>query len=249
MPPPVASRGGPTEAQILFRHALGGAMRREWVTDAITAANVAVFLMMVISGVSALLPTAPELVGWGANFAPLTRRGDWWRLFSSMFVHGGLIHLGFNTYALLMVGRMVERVYGHVGYALLYLFAGLTGSAASALIGSVPSVGASGAIFGVFGALLAFLLRRRALVPMQVLARLRSAVLTFVLFNVAFGFAVPGIDNAAHLGGLAGGFVAGIALAPDLHEARLRRPWALFPVVVLLGAAVVWLVGFTDLMA
>src|SRR5690606_18545729 len=116
---------------------------------------------------------------------------------------------------------------GHAGYLLLYLFAGLTGSAASAIFSGGPSVGASGAIFGIFGALLAFLLRRRALIPMTVLVGVRSAALSFVLFNVAFGFAVPGIDNAAHLGGLAGGFVAGLALAPNLRADRLARPWAL----------------------
>src|SRR5690606_3233599 len=160
---------GPTDAQIHFRRALGGAMRREWITDALVAANVAVFVLMVVSGVSALSPTGQELLGWGANYAPLTLAGEWWRLFSSVFVHAGLIHLGFNTYALLLAGRMVERVYGHAGYLLLYLFAGLTGSAASAIFSGGPSVGASGAIFGIFGALLAFLLRRRALIPMTVL--------------------------------------------------------------------------------
>lgn len=227
-----------------MRYALGEAMRREWVTDALLAANVTVWLLMVVNGVDALFPGAVELLGWGANYPPLTRGGEWWRLLSSVFVHAGLIHLAFNSYALLLAGRTVERVFGHAGYLLLYLFAGLTGSAASTIFSGAVSVGASGAIFGVFGALLAFLLRRRSLIPGAVFKGLRSLVLTFVLFNVAFGFAMPGIDNAAHLGGLAGGFVAGLLLVPNLRDGRLTRPWALFPVVVLLGAAVIYVIGF-----
>lgn len=255
-PPPSDARnpgplhpGGFTEAQIRFGRALGEAMRREWVIDVIAVSNIAVYALMVLAGVSAFSPSARELLGWGANYAPLTRDGEWWRLFTSVFVHGGLVHLGFNTYALLVAGRLVERVFGHAGIALVYLFAGLTGSASSTLTGSVPSVGASGAIFGIFGALLSFLLIRRALVPMSLLRRLRSAVLTFVAVNVAFGVLVPGIDNAAHLGGLAGGFVAGLLLAPTLKGTSIERPWARYPVVVVVGGAIVWAVAFTRVLA
>ncbi|MCZ7680994.1 MAG: rhomboid family intramembrane serine protease [Sandaracinaceae bacterium] len=133
LPAPRARPAGPTEAQIRFRAALQGAMRREWVTDLLVASNVLVLGWMVLSGVSPFLPDVESLVDWGANHRPLTRGGEWWRMVSSMFVHGGLVHLGFNMYALLIAGRLVERLYGHLGYALLYLLAGLAGSAASAL--------------------------------------------------------------------------------------------------------------------
>lgn len=244
--PPRASgstpeRASPTNAQLLFRRALGEGMRREWVTEALVALNVGVFGWMVLAGVPMLSPDAPTLVAWGANFGPLTRGPEVWRLATSMFIHGGLLHLGFNMYALLMAGRLVERVYGHVGFALLYVLAGIAGSTASAFYSPlVPSVGASGGVFGVFGVLLAFLIRRRALLLPEVLRPLRRSVVLVVVLNVVFGFTVPGIDNAAHLGGLAAGFLGGLALAPRLDdEARLRRPILLFPIAALVIAGLV----------
>lgn len=219
-------------------------MRREWVTLVLVASNVAVFAAMSLEGVHPLAPEGAQLVAWGANYAPLTLgEGQWWRLLSCLFVHGGAIHVGFNMYALLLGGRLVERLYGHVGFATLYAFAGVVGSVASVWVHpSAPSVGASGAVFGVFGALLAFLLRRRRLLPLSALKRLRGIVVAIVLFNVAFGFLVPGIDQAAHLGGLGGGFVAGFLLAPSFVGSSLRHPWLLYPLVVGgAGAIVAWI--------
>jgi rhomboid protease GluP len=231
--PAIPERSGPTAEQLRFGRGIAEGMRREWVTDALLAANVLVFVWMVISGVSALSPDGRVLIDWGANFGPLTRGPEVWRLVTSMFVHGGIIHLGFNMYALLMAGRLVERIYGHAGYAILYLFAGVAGSTASAFVNPmVASVGASGAVFGVFGALLAFLVRRRSLIAPEVVRPMRRSVITVVLLNVALGFTVPGIDNAAHLGGLAGGFMAGLALAPGVAERGVARPWLLYPVVM-----------------
>lgn len=244
-PPPerAAAAAGATPEQRRFAKALRDGMRREWVTLGLIAANVAVFALMVAQGSGILVPEAGNrLLEWGANYAPRTLHGEWWRLFTSMFVHGGVLHIGFNMYALWVGGRLVERVYGHVGYGLLYAFAGLVGSVASALFSGDPpvaSVGASGAVFGVFGALLAFLLRRRRLLPMAVLKQMRAVVLLVVGFNVVFGFVVPGIDQAAHLGGLAGGFLAGLALAPAFAESKLRRPLAAYPAVALAGVAIV----------
>jgi rhomboid protease GluP len=242
-PPPerAAVAAGATPEQRRFAKALRGSMRREWVTVALVAANAAVFVLMSAQGVDFLAPSGRVLVDWGANWGPETLGDhDWWRLFSSMFVHAGVLHVGFNMYVLWMGGRLVERLYGHAGYLILYTFAGLVGSVASVLTHpSGSSVGASGAVFGVFGALLAFLLRRRALLPMLALKRLRGTAIAFVVLNVAFGFAVPGIDQAAHLGGLGGGFVAGLLLAPSFVDSSLRRPWAAYPVVLAAGGGLV----------
>lgn len=247
-PAPQPNRAGPTDVQIRFRRALGQAMRREWVTDLLIALNVAVFAWMVVSGVDVIDPSGQDVVTWGANYGPLTRGGEWWRLATSMFVHGGLMHLGVNMYSLYAVGRTVERIFGHAAYALLYLFAGLAGSAASVLVHpDAPSVGASGAIFGVVGALIAFLVRRRALLPVEVLRPLWRALVVTVLFNVGFGFSVAGIDNAAHFGGLAGGFLAGLALVPAMDGDRLRRPWIAYPVVALGCVVVVLAIGLAPL--
>ena len=233
---------GATPEQRRFAQALRQSMRREWVTLALVVANLAVFGVMTAGGVHPLAPEGRALLAWGANFGPLTFGGQSWRLVSSMFVHGGALHVGVNMYVLWSGGRLVERLFGHVGYALLYAVAGIAGSVASALmVPPTPSVGASGAVFGVFGALLAFLLRRRRLMPAAALRRLRGTVLGFVVLNVAIGFAIPGIDQAAHLGGLAGGFAAGLALAPSFADGRLRRPTRLYPAVLAgLVGAMVW---------
>jgi rhomboid protease GluP len=222
-------------------------MKREWATQALIAANVTVLALMVASGVDVLEPDTRSLLAWGANYAPLTVGArEWWRLFAAVFIHGGVIHLAFNMYALWMGGRLVERVFGHAGFVVLYAFAGIAGSVSSIVVHpSVPTVGASGAIFGVFGALLAFLLRRRTLLPSAALKRLRVAVLAMIVFNVLFGFAVPEIDQAGHLGGLLGGFLAGLALAPAFEHGVLKRPWIVYPIVLAAGAVLVtWIATY-----
>ncbi len=112
---------------------------------------------------------------------------------------------------------------------------------------NAPSVGASGAVFGVFGALLAVLLRRRALLPPEVLRPLRRSVLSVIAINIAFGFLVPGIDNAAHLGGLALGFVSGVLIAPRFEDERIERPWLRYPALLALAGGLVWLTAFAPL--
>jgi membrane associated rhomboid family serine protease len=176
--------------------------------------NVAVLGLMVATGVSLLSPTAQNLTAWGANAGPLTAGGQWWRLFTAMFLHVGIIHLAFNMWALWIIGQIVERLLGWTGLSVVYLLAGLAGSLASiAWNPDVVSAGASGAIFGLFGALLGFLLRYRQAIPPAALKSATRSALVFLLYNLAFGAAVPGIDLACHLGGLASGILAGYAIA------------------------------------
>lgn len=159
-----------------------------------------------------------QLVAWGSNRGPLTLDGQWWRLLSSMFLHGSLLHLAFNMFALWQVGRMVERIFGSLRFAGLYLLAGLAGSLASVLWNAnVNSVGASGAIFGIIGGLLAFIGRENSGVPPTVVGDLRGSIGPFLLFNLSAGFLYPHTDNAAHIGGLVGGYLAGHLLARSLH--------------------------------
>lgn len=245
------SEGGPRERarpapgtaeQRRFVAALRGSMSHAWVTRGLVVANVVVFALTALDGAGWLALGDPEvLYRWGANFGPATLEGQWWRLLSSMFLHAGVLHLGFNMYALWIGGRLVERLFGHVGFAALYAFAGVLGSVASVLWDPrAPSVGASGAVFGVFGALLGFLLRRRHLLPVEMLRPLRRGVVTVVVLNVLFGFVAPGIDNAAHLGGLAGGLASGLLLAPSLGgDGGLRRRAALVPLVASAAAGLV----------
>lgn len=200
-----------------------------FVTNGLVAVNVIVFSAMLIAGAGIFGPNPEVHIAWGANFGPATASGQWWRLVTSTFIHFGIVHIVFNMWALYVAGRLVERMFGHRAFLLIYLFAGVTGSIASLIWKpDVLSAGASGAVFGVFGALLAYMLRQPHSIPSNVLAQLRGSTIAFVGYSLIFGFIAPGIDNAAHLGGLAGGFVQGFMLARPLdlvarHEGALGQ--------------------------
>src|SRR5271157_4203476 len=201
-----------------FRRDLMTATPRVVVTPLLLTACILVFVVMVLRGVDPFLPAAQQLRLWGANDgARVVLRNEAWRLPASVFIHGGLIHLAVNMWCLFNIGPLVERFFGNVATAVLYLAAGVGGAIASmATLPGRVSVGASGAIFGLLGALLAFLLVNHRSVPATVLRPLRSSALSFVVFNTLFGAAVPIIDQSAHLGGLVTGFLGGLVLI---------RPW------------------------
>jgi rhomboid protease GluP len=184
---------------------------------------------MAALGVKVLGGRAEEYLRFGANFAPLTTGGEWWRLFTCTFIHFGVVHLAFNVWALWDSGRLTERLFGNAPFATVYVFAGLAGSSASMLWNqNVISGGASGAVFGVFGALLAYMTVQRGSIPPAALDRLRISTSTFVVYSLFYGFVQSGIDNAAHLGGLAGGYLMGLIFAqplaaPQRIAARARR--------------------------
>ena len=163
-----------------------------------------------------------QLIQWGANKPSLTLHGQPWRLASSMFLHGSLVHIVFNMVTLWQVGQLVERIFGSLRFLALYMIAGLCGSMASVawnvLSGhDASSVGASGAIFGILGGLLAFIRRENSGVPATIVKELRASAVPFLLFNLTAGFLYAHTDNAAHLGGLLGGFVAGHLVARSLY--------------------------------
>lgn len=202
-----------------FRERLFQATPHAFVTPGIVAINLLIFAAMVASGVDMLQPDGRMVISWGANFGPYTTDGQWWRLLSSTFLHFGILHVGFNMWALYYTGRVVERLFGNMRFALLYLFAGLSGSIASLLWNPmVNSAGASGAIFGVYGALLAFMLDRRNQVPKAIMKEQSLGVMVFIMYSLSFGLRQEGIDNAAHIGGLAGGLVMGWLLARPLNQ-------------------------------
>jgi rhomboid protease GluP len=152
------------------------------------------------------------LTNAGANFGPAVfQGGQWWRLVTSMFLHGGIVHLILNGWGLFQLGALFETWLGSPKLLLVYFVSGIAGSLASAFFSQVPSVGASGAIFGLLGALIAFLLRRHQVLTPQAKSLLFQLV-GWAVINVFFGFSTPGIDNAAHLGGCAAGFLLGLTL-------------------------------------
>ena len=109
-------------AQTLFQ-----ATPQVYVTWALVALNVAVFIAMLAAGTPPSGGDSASLMRWGALYGPAVSRGEWWRLLTAMFVHGGLLHLFANMYVLIGIGPLTERLYGNVGYAILYLLSGIAG--------------------------------------------------------------------------------------------------------------------------
>jgi rhomboid protease GluP len=166
----------------------------------------------------------PSLVRLGSNFGPYTTGGDWWRLVTSMFLHGGLLHLAFNMWALASFGPVVERLYGSISFALLYLIAGVVGSLASVSWSpAVNSVGASGAIFGLLGALIAAQVRNDGSIPGSIVRPLRNSSLIFTGCALLTGLLNGKVDNADHIGGVAAGFILGLLLSRPVTGLKPER--------------------------
>jgi len=175
------------------------------VTKALVGINVAVFMINLAQGAS-LGRNDGSLFFDGALFGPVVANGDWWRLITSAFLHGGLIHLGMNMLMLWWIGSPMEEAIGRARFLALYLVAGLAGSAGALLLSpDAITVGASGAIFGILGAALVFERQRNYV--------LGGSALSIIILNLVFTFAVPNISVGGHLGGLAGGALSALALS------------------------------------
>ena len=188
-----------------------------WVTVALIAINVGVFLVMLIGGVSPFNPTTDSLLAWGANYGPLTLHGQWWRLVSAAFAHAGLLHLAFNMFCLFRVGFFAERVFGNARFGAIYLLSGIGGNLASLYWHPlVAGVGASGAVFGVYGAVLGFMIAQPNMLPLARAQTLTKDVLMFIGVNFVYGITSPKIDMAAHIAGLVTGLLLSAALGRTL---------------------------------
>ncbi len=178
--------------------------------------QVAVFFLLEIQGGSTDTST---LIKFGAKFNPYIYEGEWWRFITPIFLHIGFLHLAMNTLALYFLGPAVERIFGNSRFLFIYLFAGISGVISSFIFSPNISAGASGAIFGCFGALLYFAL----IYPKLFFRTIGPSVIPVLIFNLIFGFTVSIVDNAGHLGGLAGGFLAaGIMHFPKKKKLGLQ---------------------------
>lgn len=201
----------------LFLDRLFARMRQPWMTIALIALNALAFAALVLTGGSPLRLDSARLIAAGALYGPAVLQGEHWRLATAMFLHGGLLHIALNMFALWQAGSLVERLFGHKRFLALYLGAGLSGAFSSLWWKpAVLSVGASGAIFGVYGALLGYMLGAREAMPLSLMRELRASALAFIGFSLFAGFVMPGIDNAAHVGGLVGGLLLGLGFARPL---------------------------------
>jgi rhomboid protease GluP len=199
-------------------------MRGRWtltpVTALLLAGNLTVFAVMLAHGAGLWHAPNDVQLAWGANFGPATRDGEWWRIASAMFVHFGLLHLAVNMWALWDSGRFVERLYGHARFLIIFGAGGMAGNLCSLLVNGDRAVsgGASGAIFSAYGALLVWLWRERRQVHPVEFRWLFGGAAAFAAATIAMGLLIPGIDNAAHLGGLICGALAGRALATPVSS-------------------------------
>ena len=172
--------------------------------------NVLVWLAMTALGGS---ENTAVLVWFGAKYNPLIVQGQYWRLLTACFVHIGIMHLAFNSYALFSFGLEVERRFGRGRFLALYILSGLAGSVLSFVGSTRLSAGASGAIFGLVGAMVAYFATYREEFGQLGKRQLRS-VLLVAGYNLIWGFITPGIDNLGHIGGLLGGLALGWAYCP-----------------------------------
>jgi len=209
------------------------------VTQIILGINVAVFLGMALAGSTVMGFSIQESIRWGANVGVLTLSGEWWRLLTCVFVHGGLIHIAFNMWCLWNLGQLCESLYGRWTYIAIYLICGLGASLTTAAWNpSRASVGASGAIFGLAGALLAAFKLGEFSVPRAALSGTLRSLGAFVVYNLLFGL-LPGIDNTAHVGGLITGLIVGALIAFIApHQDQAPRRMAIFAVVILALAVI-----------
>lgn len=207
-------------------------------TSVVIGINALVLAGMAITtkGTALIAPSNEVLLRWGADWGPVTFGREPWRAFSSMWVHAGIVHLFLNMWCLDTYGRLTERLFGWRFYVAIYVLAGLCGSIASlAWHPNAVSVGASAAVFGVVGALLLAFKMGKVPIPPQALKAAGKSLLVFVGYNLLIGVAIPAIDNAAHVGGLLGGFALGAMGARGVSDNRGRiiRGTALGAVMVI----------------
>lgn len=181
------------------------------VTYSLIFICILVFILMYVLGNGST--DNYTLLVFGANVDTLTKNGDYYRLFTSMFLHIGILHLLCNMYSLYIIGKEVENVFGKVKYLIIYLLSGIAGSILSlAFNHNTICAGASGAIFGLLGALLYFGYYYRTYLG----ATLTRSIIPVIVLNLIIGFTSSCIDNAAHIGGLVGGILIAMAVGvPD----------------------------------
>ncbi len=206
------------------------------LTLLLIAANLLVFALMLSHGAGLWHSSNSVQLAWGANFGPATKDGEWWRLGSALFLHFGILHLAMNMLSLWEGGRLVERMYGWGRFALIYFGSGLCGNLLSLIAQGDQAVsgGASGAIFGVYGALMVYLWRERGHFERAEFKWLFWGVVSFSVVTIALGLQVTGIDNAAHIGGLLGGLLCGVAFFPGGGRGRGHAAIALVACLSLL---------------
>jgi rhomboid protease GluP len=211
----------------------------------------------MVANVVALGEDANVLIAFGAKYNPAILHGQYWRLLTAVFLHANILHVGLNMLNFLLLGLIVERIFGHLRFIFIYLLTGIISILASFVFAPQEvSVGASGAIFGLVGAYSAFILLHRQAFRYQGITALGWLVLVIGI-NLGLGFVVPNVDNYAHVGGLLSGCLLGWFFAPfyisslsetarekqsrpiDVHSLTRRWPLALLLIVLTVVIALI----------
>jgi len=228
-----------------FAGPLRALFRRRSFVDAVSVACVVLYIVSLVFDPQAALqprgflnvfsPSLAALRALGATGAVPWQAGQWWTLFTAIYLHGGLLHILFNVLWIRQLGPAVEELYGPSRLVIIFTVAGAAGFLASNLLVYDFTIGASGSIFGLLGALVAFGQKRGGAFGAMVLRQYGQwALVLFVL-----GFLMPGVNNIAHAGGFVGGFAAGLMLALAEHRSETA-----FDQLLAAGAIGITLLGF-----
>lgn len=194
-------------------------LKKEPLTAVLVAVNILIFFIVDFTGGSENLG---HMLECGAAYTPLIlEEGEWYRLFTAMFLHFGMTHLANNMLVLFVLGGRLERTVGKIRFLLIYLLGGMAGNLLSLFLDragseAAVSAGASGAVFAVTGALVYIVLLHRGRVEDLSVRQ----ILVMAILSLYMGFASAGVDNAAHVGGLAGGFLVSALV---YHPKKIRK--------------------------
>ncbi|HIP18428.1 MAG TPA: rhomboid family intramembrane serine protease [Sulfurovum sp.] len=204
------------------------------LTYSIIGINIVVYIFSALLSQNIADMDMQTLVDMGALYGPYTvLKGEWWRLFTAMFLHGGMTHILMNMFSLYLIGRGLEMYFDKRAYVIIYLFSGLLGGLASLYMHPQSvGVGASGAIFGVFGALAGFFLAHRDKIATHSKAFMKDFAVVLGI-NLVLGLSIPSIDVSAHIGGLFVGLIGGFVISKNP-----KWVWAFSAVMVIVILAV-----------
>jgi membrane associated rhomboid family serine protease len=198
--------------------------RENWLSSSMAALNVLVFLGVVILSGSLIAIPAEILLKFGGNLRQNVLSGEYWRLLSNTFLHGGLQHIVYNMFGLLVTGSLIELKLGKLRFLAIYFVSGLAASICSLVWHeNTISIGASGAIMGLVGGL-ACLAAMRVLAPSEHASLLKLSL--FYIVGAVFGLLDSGTDNAAHFGGLAAGFLVTLTIVLVVGREKLKSQMA-----------------------
>ena len=213
-----------------------GTLRDYPATTLLVVINVAFLVAMILTGgIEGAFSNQDPIVSWGANIGPFTLNGEYWRLITAGFIHGGFFHIVFNMWALWSLGQLSEKLLGSWVTAAVYLLTGVGGALLTIFVHPMHSeVGASGAVFGIAGAILSGIKFGNVSVPSWQKRSITGSLIFFAAFNLYLGARIAGIDNWCHVGGFATGLIFGAPLATANASGKKSFEW----MTILLAALV-----------